>query len=222
MFRKFQELRILKAVGQLSKDPRQTKYVYFIGDTMLNMLTQDEVKEHNAIALKYPGFKELWDARYYPPDYDVEALAVYPENSLAHHYGVFMHKHKFTSDWYPYREGSDLLTYLRNRWYQVHDIFHTLTGFDGQGFGEIGVQAFYLGQMPEQPFPCAVLSSAFLTALERTPADRTKLLDVIGIGYQMGKAAKPVLFRKLEDDWNTDISKLREQLGIHPYVENDI
>ena len=219
MFRKIQELRLLKAIVQLSKNPLQTKYVYRIGDTMLDMVSAEEVAKHTLTALAYPGFKELWEERYYTPLYDVKALSAYPANTLAHHYGIFMHKHKFTPDWYPYREGPELLTYLRNRWYQVHDTFHTLTGFDGQGFGEIGVQAFYMGQMPDQPFPCAVLSSAFLTALERTPAERRKLLEIINIGYAMGKNAKPVLFRKLENDWNTDISTLREEMRIQPYAE---
>jgi len=216
MLREIQKLRILKAIVGLSKDPENTDNVFFIGDTMLGMLSPEEVKEHSATVLAYSGFKDLYEERYSPAIYDVKTLSLYPENSLAYSYGVFMRKHGYSSEWYPIKEASNALYYMRNRLLQTHDIIHTITGFDGSNFGEIGVQAFYLGQMPDQPLPCAIMSAGFLRALEKPAADRMKLMEVINSGYEMGKAAQPVLFRKWEDDWNTDIVTLREELAIRP------
>lgn len=184
---------------------------------MLDMLTPAEVEEHTATIMRYPNFKERYEARYSPPLYDVEVLAGYPDGTLAHTYGAFMKKHGYSSDWYPVRDAEDPLTYMRNRLYQTHDFIHTTTGFDGSLFGEVGVQAFYLGQMPEQPLPCAVMTSSFFRMLNSTPTYKDRLMEVLHIGYEMGKQAQPVLFRKWENDFATDIGALRETLHIKAY-----
>lgn len=93
-----------------------------------------------------------------------------------------------------------------------------MTGFGGNPFGEIGVQAFYLGQMPEQPLPCALVTSSFLRALHSSAEDRDKLMEVLDEGYEMGKNAQPVLFRKWEEDWRRDINELRAEVGIQASV----
>ena len=217
MLRKIQELRILKAIVGLSKDPETTDNVFFMADAMLEMLTSAEIKEHTETILKYPGFAELYQEHYSPPLYNVQELSTHSEDTLAHAYGVFMKKHGYQSDWYPKREASDALSYMRNRLYQTHDVIHTMTGFDGSPFGEIAVQAFYLGQMPEQPLPCAIMSSGFLRALRSTPWERDRLMHMLHEGYEMGRKARPVLFRTWEKDWDADISELRNALGMSSY-----
>lgn len=181
---------------------------------MLDMLTLEEVREHTATIRQHHGFIELYEESYAPVQYNLDDLASLPEDSLAHNYMLFMKKHGYKADWYPVRHAPGELTYMRNRLYQTHDIIHTITGFDGSQFGEIGVQAFYLGQMPEQPLPCAIMSSGFLRAMSLTAWDRDALMHALHQGYEMGRKARPVLFRKWEHDWAEDISKLRADVGI--------
>lgn len=216
MPRKIQELRILNAIVNLAKEPTATQNVFFIADTMVGLLSKEELKARGEIIKRYPHFMELYESRYSPPSYDVGSLSKYPAGTLAHAYGIFMSAHKFSPDWYPEREVTDPLAYMRNRINKTHDIVHTLTGYGGDPAGEIGVQSFYLGQMPDQPMSCAIIASGFLRALGATTAQRARLMHVICEGYEMGKRAQPVLFRKWEEDWGKGIEELRRAVGINP------
>lgn len=223
MFRKILELRVLKAIVELSKNPPGgIKKIHFINDSLFEALSTSEREKFTRIFFEYPEFKD----RYSEPraaSYDPEALSHLPDNTLGYHYAKFMRDHKYLVDWYPPMKETSPLHFARNRQYQTHDILHTITGFSGSPLEEIGLQGFYTAQGVPNPTAMVVFTAATLNKLQANePEGNIQLMDIITSGYMMGKNAKRVIFRRWEDDWGTDISKLRDELKIHSYAANDI
>ena len=216
------ELRILKAILSLSDNPRYTGAVHFINDSMVNGMNADEQERFTKLFFDYPEFKDRYEeARTPQSEFEHERFSEFPPNTLGYHYAKFMNHHKFSVYWYPVMKEISPVHFARNHQYLTHDVLHTITGFDGNSMGEIGLQGFYTGQQAPNPTAMTVFTAASLHNLKASdPKENTKLLDYITEGYVMGKSAQRVIFRRWEDDWNTDISELREQLGIRPHVQN--
>ncbi len=210
-------MRLLKSILGLTKNPDNTDNAFFIVDSTLKALSEDEIQKYSAMVLAYPGFKELYPATDTLALYDTEALSRLPGNTLGYLYVKFVRDHKYTVDWFPRMENSTPIHFARNRLFQTHDILHTVTGFNGSPFGETGLQAFYTGQLPLLPLPSATMAAAFLRVLDTTGNEKTELMEHITAGYEMGKHAKPVLFTKWEDYWEADIGELRARLGIQAF-----
>jgi ubiquinone biosynthesis protein Coq4 len=223
MFRKILELRILKAIVALSKNPESTEDIHFINDSLLAGISNAEREKFTRIFFEYPEFKNRYNEPRTAEYYDIEALSRLPENTLGYRYTKFLKDHKYSVEWYPTVEEISPVHFARNRQYQTHDILHTITGFSGKPLDEIGLQGFYTGQAVPNPTAMIVFTAATLNRLRVSePAANIELMEHMLAGYTMGKNAKRVIFRRWEDDWNTDISKLREQLGIRPHVEHGV
>ena len=222
MLRKILELRVLKAIVDLSRNPPGgIQKIHFVNDSLFKALTPSESEKFTRIFLEYPGFKDRYSESR-AASYDPEVLSRLPENTLGFHYAKFMRDHQYLVDWYPPMEEKTPLHFARNRQYQTHDILHTITGFSGSAIDEIGLQGFYTAQAVPNPTAMLVFTAATLSKLQANePAGNIELMDMITRGYLMGKNAKRVIFRKWEDDWNTDITKLREELGIHSYAKDE-
>ncbi len=216
MLRKLQELQLLKAIVTLSKNPDQTGEVFSILDSIARSLPDSERKKYGDIFLSYLGFKELYMAKQHPDmPYEIDQLLLLPENTLGHHYARHMRDNNLNPEFYPEVKGNSPLQFARLRLLKTHDILHTISGFNTSHAGELGLQAFYLAQFPASPFPVAILASGFLGLLQsKNFNERGEVMEHISKGYERGKAAKPILFRKWEDDWESDIEGLRNNLNI--------
>jgi ubiquinone biosynthesis protein Coq4 len=221
MIRKILQLRVLKAIVDLSKDTDRVaiKQVHFINDTLFTALTTKEVKQLTEIFFAYPRFKELYAAKR-PAKHDLEALGKLPENTLGARYARFMKDYQFSLDWYPPLKEVSPLHFARNRQYETHDILHTITGFGGGANPELGLQAFYVGQNVPNPTAMSTFAAGALNRLRSVnPEGNSLFLEYVTQGYLMGKQAQKVVFRAWEDDFATDITVLRKELGIIPYAE---
>ena len=219
MFRKILEFRILKAIVALSRDPESTENIHFINDSLLAGISTAEREKFTHLFFEYPEFKDRYNEPRTPEHYDIETLSRLPENTLGFQYTKFLKDHNYSVEWYPILKEISPLHFGRNRQYQTHDIIHTITGFSGKPLNEIGLQGFYTAQAVPNPTPMTVFTAAALNKLQISdPEANIELMDHIMSGYMMGKKAKRVIFRRWEDDWSTDISKLRDELGIHPYT----
>lgn len=211
----------MKAIINISQDINRVdiNQVHFINDSLFGAVTHEETEKFTRIFFGYPNFKESYEAPR-PPRHDLEALARLPENTLGARYARFMRDYQFSIDWFPPMEEKTPLHFARNRQYETHDILHTITGFGGGSVKEIGLQGFYVAQAVPNPTAMSTFAAAALNRLKlNEPEGNILLLEYITRGYQMGKDAQKVVFRKWEDDFETDITALRKKLGITPYAE---
>ncbi len=223
MLRWWYRARIFRTIYALSKDAERTDDAFAAVNAMINALTKEELEKYSKVLCAYPGFKEIsadTDPRLRTL-FDLDALSRMPENTLAGAYSRFVHTHGYKVDWYVNVEEKTPIHFSRNRFLKTHDIIHTITGFSGSPAGEIGVQSFYFAQEPALVLPVAFMAARLIAGLD---ADKERqnmdLMDCIAAGHQMGKRAKPVLFRKWENDWGRDLSELRREIGIVPFSSN--
>lgn len=97
---------------------------------------------------------------------------------------------------------------------QIHDIWHTVTGFDIDSAGEIRLQAFALAQNRS---PLAVMLIAAVTLnIIRTNGDVNQLIDVLQQGYDLGYQAKPFLAQKWEEAREKPVADWMKELNFAP------
>jgi ubiquinone biosynthesis protein COQ4 len=205
---------MLKALVDLSKDPQSTDNVHYINDSLIKNASTAEQEKFIRLFYEYPEFKERYEEPR-SPEFDPEELSRLPHNTLGYHYAKFMHDHDYSVIWYPHMEETSPLIFARNWQYKTHDVLHTVTGFSGKPLDEISLQGFYLGQKAPNPTSMIVLASIAMNRLRTAEiGDNTEVMEHLFDGYQMGKRAKKILFRKWEGDWATDITELRESLQI--------
>ena len=217
MLRKLTELRVLKAIVDLSQDVdnTDTNKIHFINDILFKSLKPKEIDKFTKIFFSYPGFEASFTA-VRPAKHDLAALSKLPVNTLGCEYARFMRENNFVIDWYPPMEEKSALHYARNRMYQTHDILHTITGFGAGSFNEMALQGFYTAQeIPNATTMLTIAASALNLLQDNAPQRNCKFLNYLFAGYQMGKSAEKVIFRNWENDFDRDINALRMSLGIY-------
>jgi ubiquinone biosynthesis protein COQ4 len=120
---------------------------------------------------------------------------------------------RLTQAAYEGREFSPEHAYVRDRVRHAHDLFHTLTGYGVDVFGEAGVLAFTYAQTGNKGWAGLV----FLNGLTAVAAARFDGWLVAWKGYQRGRRAR---FLPAVDDWERllrlPIEEARAELGIPP------
>jgi ubiquinone biosynthesis protein Coq4 len=222
MLRKLTELRVLKAIVSFSEsiEHADVDEIHFINKSLLSTLTLEESEKFTDILLKYPGFKELYEAPR-ADRHDLNHLSTLPSNTLGYLYAKFMSDTGFSIDWYPRIKETSPLHFAYNRQYDTHDILHVMTDFPGGSVNELGLQGFYLSQASPNPTPMSAFAAAALNRLKTNEPDQNLLVfDYIFEGYRMGKQAEKVIFRNWEADFERDIDELRTELKIQPYTNH--
>jgi ubiquinone biosynthesis protein Coq4 len=209
------KLRMARQIAGLVKDP-DGQYIVHIGDLVRSGgLSPEQDGELERAYLACPSAARLYEEGRDPwVRFQAKELAKLPEGSLGHEYARFLKKHAITDDFFPTRPIRGVNDYFSARIRQTHDIWHVLTGFDPSPFGELGMIATYLAQVPS-PFPLYVLIAGFLMALKLGKSEQTgKLMDALIRGYTLGKEAKPLWGEPWEDYWSEQVEDLRRRYGI--------
>lgn len=161
-----------------------------------------------------PDAAAMFAERYIAPTPDLHHLLTLPQNSLGFIYGSKMTAANLDPDFYRQVEIKDDVTYLMLRVRQTHDIWHTVTGFGIDVYGEIGLQAFQLAQN-RSPIAVMLMAGALLSTIQYG-ADVDKLMRVIAQGYNMGLNAKLLFAQKWEEHWEKPLAEWRSELNIVP------
>jgi ubiquinone biosynthesis protein Coq4 len=104
--------------------------------------------------------------------------------------------------------------YLTRRRTMTHDIHHTVTGFDTDLPGEVGVSAVYLAQI-HQPVSLLYLCAVLLHTMPE-PELYGRALHRLQEGLQMGWRCGNLLAQRWELGWERPLADWHEQLGIEP------
>ena len=205
-------LMTLKGFASIIKDPNKTESVFDIVDGMRNT---EATKQAVKFIKSKPEVEQLIQERYLAPALNLDELLKYPQGSLGYEHASALKAANLDPDFYRKVKVEDDISYIILRMRQSHDIWHTITGFDVDSIGELGLQAFSLAQT-HLPLPIILIAGGLLKTLLKSPEDLDRLLDRIAAGYRMGAKAKPFLGQKWEENWEKPLSEWRAELGVEP------
>jgi ubiquinone biosynthesis protein Coq4 len=99
--------------------------------------------------------------------------------------------------------------------YETHDLWHVATGFATDIPGEVGLQAFYLAQLPAQLAQLLIVGG-LLHAIYAAPDDYKVRLGAISRGWELGLRAKPLFGVRWDTLWDQPLERVRQDLGLDP------
>jgi len=108
--------------------------------------------------------------------------------------------------------ASPEVAYLHDRFRDLHDLWHVVTGYDNDWAGEYGVVAFSAQQVGYRSQSIATFVSSLLAAIKGRP-------DVLGTWFDARERAKKAPFL-LAENWPAllpqSLIEVRRQLGLEP------
>jgi ubiquinone biosynthesis protein COQ4 len=99
--------------------------------------------------------------------------------------------------------------------FEVHDVWHVVTGWGNDELGEVGLGGFYLAQLG-LPLIALMLVLILLNTIVRRPATLRARMDALVAGYQMGKSAEPLFGVRWDEHWSRPVSEIRRELRLDP------
>jgi len=207
-------LRSIYAAFMLGRRPDQVKYVFMMGDSQDNIAEGARTRGEIADPFASPALERLWEARFCPPHYQVEELLELPAHTLGGAYARHMRAHGLRPDFYEETTPRHRMHFLRLRVRQTHDIWHVLSGFGTDEFGEVGLQGFYFAQFSNGQ-SALIAAAAFLKSVLRGRFGDLELhIDAFCEGYRNGKHAAPLLAVEWERMWGEDLEEVRRRYRI--------
>jgi ubiquinone biosynthesis protein Coq4 len=144
---------------------------------------------------------------------DVAALSRLPEGTLGRAYADFLTRNGLDPTVLPVREARDAVSYANAHIFETHDVWHVVTGFGPEVEGELGLQAFYLAQMPN-PMAFAILMAGLMnTAFFAFDTCATRLTQV-SRGWVLGRRAKKLFGTDWKALWARPLAEVRTSLGV--------
>lgn len=162
-----------------------------------------------------PACAKLIRDRYIPPNYDLNKLLTYPQNSLGYIYAAAIKGSGFDPNLHIGMTAASDAKYVELRLSQTHDIWHVITGFGTSAIGEIGLQAVHLAQFP-YPLATMLIANSLMSSTLLYPEGLPSLLNAIAQGWQMGAKAGALFAQKWEDAWEQPLAQWQAELNIQP------
>lgn len=204
----FTKLQILRHLFNVMRDATRTEEVFAIVDKLQSLddlrAKFPDTPEMRAY-LRAPfsqGFPELVKLRAMPEGSLGRALAAHMDE-LGVDFSQFDRKPTPRHD----RDHID------RHIYQVHDIWHTLTGFGPGPANEIGLLAFTLAQLEALP-PLTLLSLATVRLFAAGQGDIAPTFDAIAAGWQQGRAARNLFGVDWRDHFERPLAEVRREFGV--------
>jgi ubiquinone biosynthesis protein COQ4 len=147
---------------------------------------------------------------------DLAKLAGMPPGTLGREYWEFLNTRKILPHDLKIPEGTYDLDqqFLFEYFYQTHDLFHLLTGFETDIQGELGLQAFYMGQAPT-PLAPLLIGLGIVREFWVKPEGAPKLIRTIVAGYQLGRKAAPLYGVDWEKVLESPLSSIQQSLNLN-------
>ncbi len=170
----------------------------------------------DALALGNPRASEMLEDRYLSPSPDVDDLLALPDGSLGREFARYLVDNELDANLLresafidAHRSRGDDVGYLAERGFQLHDLFHVLTGYDTTPLGEVRVVSFTVAQTPA-PYPAMIIATRPLQMVLYKPELLPVVMDAITEGWALGRRAKPLIAVHWEEYWERPLSDLRQ------------
>ncbi|MBX3225856.1 MAG: hypothetical protein KIT84_30235 [Labilithrix sp.] len=209
---KIKPLRAAKAIyslAQLVRDPNKLGQVFEMADALAEPARLAEMVERLA---KDPAKAAAMDERH-RFRIDLPALRRLPEGTLGRVFAEHMIAEDLDPAALPDLEVTDRGSFFRAHLYDTHDIWHAVTGFRTDVFGEIGLQAFYLAQIGG-PLPSLLLAVGFLRVALYEVEMGPKLMESVARGWRMGTEAQSFFGVHWDELWHLPMAEVRRRLAI--------
>ena len=144
---------------------------------------------------------------------EVDVLAKMAEGTFGRAYGDFLIRNKLDPNALPKRKVSSNGEYILAHLYETHDLWHLLTGFAPDVAGEMGLQAFYMTQLPAN-IAYLLVAIGQLNTMIYAFNDRDARMQAIADGWTMGRAAKPLFGVEWDKMWDLPLVEVRRSLNI--------
>lgn len=181
---------------------------------------RDAMKAYDEIALSHPVAADLLKERYLAPTPKIAELEALPKESLGYAFArylidnqldpallresAFIEAHE--------KRGEDV-GFLAARGFQLHDMFHVLTGYDTTPLGEVRVVSFTVAQFPA-PYPALIIGTRPLQAALYQPQLLPVLMDAISEGWMRGRQASSLIAVRWEELFERPLEELQVEYGL--------
>ena len=206
-------VKLFLAVGRLTRDLKRLEKVFEINDQLVALRTPaDEAATLGDFARHPAGAKALRE-RPRLGKLDLDALRALPETTLGGAYVRFLDRNAITPESLPDITGASDMDYVLAHFYETHDLWHVVTGFDADPAGEVGLQAFLLAQF-RAFLPFFVISSVLLNTALYAYADKSNRLDAIARGWLLGRSAHSLVGIDWKQHLTSPLADVRRDLGL--------
>lgn len=179
-----------------------------LDQTEMAQMAVDELK-------KNPEVNALFTERWLPAAFNLDELGELPEGTLGNVYAREMKARGFDPYFYKKVPVIDDISYLKMLWRSTHDIYHVVAGFDTDGIGEIGLQAFFLAQNPI-PISVMLVSFGMVMISLYQPTKLQDLMNNIARGYRLGSHTPgKFIAQKWDKMWDVQVDEIRARLGLN-------
>jgi ubiquinone biosynthesis protein COQ4 len=140
-------------------------------------------------------------------------LRALPPGTLGREYIDFMDANGLNAEDLPTRPAENAADFVRAHLFETHDIWHVVTGFKTDLAGELGLQAFYLAQLPARLSPL-LLAVGMVNTLVYDFDQRDVRMDAIAHGWRLGKQTQQLFGQRWNDLWAVPLAEVQKRLGV--------
>ena len=211
---RWNNLRSVFAAFRLAKHPDEVKYVFMMGNAQDDIAEGERSRAQIRDPFRDPALEAMWQARFCPRTFDLEPLMALPAETLGGAYARHMRALGLRPDFYEDVAPRHRMHYLRLRLRQTHDVWHLLTGFGTDEFGEVGLQGFYFAQFTNGQSVIIGAGAMLKSLLRARFGDLERHVEAFCVGYCNGKGAESLLAVNWEQLWHVKLDELRRRYRI--------
>ena len=204
-------LRIAQATGRVLADSTRTTEIHVV-EELTGRARFGRLREELGNAEILSRRPELCSEMV-----DYNSLRRLPATTLGGAYARHLDDNGLSADYQAaktqYVEDEDV-AYLMRRFRQTHDVWHTLTNLGIEGWEEVTVHAFSLGQL-HLPVSWMIL---FFGGLKHGVLERRwdALTRIMPRAYQIGRRAAPLMPVIWENMWEEPLARVRARFQVEP------
>jgi ubiquinone biosynthesis protein COQ4 len=214
MNRPLHAVKALVSLVRLVKDPNRLGEVFSLADHLLgasDAARRDEIIDQ--IKASSPEAQKAFADKPRVGKFDLDELSKLPKGTLGEVFAAHMRKNNLDPSALPLIPSTTDIDFFRAHLYETHDIWHAVTGFHTDVAAELGLQAFYIAQLPGG-LPAAILGGSFFNTLIYKMDERDARMRAIVRGWLLGKRAKPFFGVRWADLWDVPMVEVRRRLGV--------
>jgi ubiquinone biosynthesis protein COQ4 len=148
---------------------------------------------------------------------NVLELAELPVGSLGYEYAEYLKRNGFAPDDIRVRSENEMAgtleEYVINYFYNTHDLFHVVTGFETDVAGELGLQAFYCAKGPGN-FTVFVMGLLLLNTFLFAQEEKDARLEAIANGWRLGRKSVNFFGIDWASMWARPLTQIRQELEL--------